>query len=407
MRSSQAIGLSCSFLLGAAAVFAVTINVFGDLSHPTRITVELLALIGLQALRHLRFWVSRELLLNFAFLGYALLTLAWTDDINAAVATLPAMFNFILELLFFSSLIAYHDLRATLGGMFAGFLAAAAFYTLTEGFPFTYPEDFSYNTIAGMYLSGLFITMVNGAYRGWRLVPLALGAVFLTLIAATTSIKTNLGVWMGIFVSGMLYFRLSFRSAIRTLIVLALLGTGMAYYVASNPALTERVQSGFARVSSGIAVLTNRENDTGSTGLGTRQGWQKEGLKGWAATPVFGHGVEAFRSDFGITSHSTPIDLLYNAGMIGCGLFYAMLASIAWRLMQSRNRAWRSVRARISVCLIAYSFMSLSGILYYDPFVAIFISVSSGLLLRLEHAGQQSVRWVGAGREPDGPALRT
>jgi O-antigen ligase len=255
---------------------------------------------------------------------------------------------------------------------------------LTSGYPLTYPVDFSYNTIASMYISGLFITLVFGAYIRSTVLPLAVGAVLLLLIAATTSIKSNLGIALGIMGASVLYFKLSARDLIKSLIVLAVLGTAIGYAVSSNPALTEKVQNGFARVSTGLLVLTNREGDSGGIGLGTRQGWQREGLKGWAANPVFGNGVEGFRADFGITSHSTPIDLLYNTGLIGLGLFYAMLASIAWRLATARNPPRRGLRARIAMFLITYTFISLSGIIYYDQFLYIFIALSSGLLMRLQ-----------------------
>jgi hypothetical protein len=378
--------MSGSFFLAAAATYAITANAYADLSHPSILTAELIVLLAAHALRYLRVWISREILLCLGFVSYALLSLAWTDNIRMALATLSAILNFILVLILFSALTAYHDLRALLAGMVVGFLLAAIRYTLTSGFPFSYPEEFSYNTIADMYLFGLFITAVFGAYLRITILPLLAGAISLVLIAATTSIKTNLGVALGIIGAGLLYFKPSVKRIVRGVLLVAVLSGGVAYGVRSDPGLTDRVQNGFARVSLGLAVLTNREGDSGSTALGTRKGWEKEGLKGWAATPVFGHGVEGFRADFGITSHSTPIDLLYNSGIIGFGLFYGVFASIAWRLLRARNADRRGVRARITAVLIAYSFISLSGIIYYDSFVAMFVAVATGLLMRLERS---------------------
>jgi hypothetical protein len=194
--------------------------------------------------------------------------------------------------------------------------------------------------------------------------------------------------------AGMLYFKLSMKEFVWGVILLSIFGAGLVYYVSSNPDLTDRVQNGFARVSTGVNVLTNREEDSGRVGLETRQGWQREGLKGWYVNPVFGHGVEGFRAEFGITSHSTPIDLLYNAGLIGFGLFYAMLASIAWRLLRAHGARWRGVRGRIAVFLFAYTFISLSGLIYYEQFLAIFIGVSAGLLVRLENAEETGADWT-------------
>jgi len=405
MRVSRIAGFLTSFILASVAMFAVTANAYGDTSHPTRIVLVLLIIISVHGLRFFRIWLSREIFLSMGFLAYCFLSLTWTADMNAATATLPALVTFTLVLVLFSALFAYHDIGALLWGMFVGFLVGAVGYTLKSGYPFTYPEDFSYNTIAGMYLSGLIITSVFGAYRGLKALPRVVGAILLILIATTTSIKTNLGVCLGIIGSSFFYFKLSLRDAIRDVIVIAILGVALVFGVLSNQALTERVQSGFARVSTGLGVLTNREGDSGSIGLGTREGWKNEGLKGWAANPVFGYGVEAFRADFGITSHSTPVDLLYNSGLIGCGLFYSMLASIAWRLFKARNSQRRGVRARIAAFVIAYSFISLSGLAYYDPFLAVFLAMSSGLIARSERiANNRANSQVWPLAEPDASA---
>ena len=384
MRLNLAAGLLGTFTLAAASTFAILVTRYEDASHPTRIIAILLVLIAIHGMRHLRLWFSREVLLNLAFLGYSLLTLLWTENVKAAIETLPAFTTFSLALILFSSLAAYHDARALLCGVFAGFMAAAGLYSLSTGFPFSYPEDFSYNTIAGMYLFGIFITLACGAYFRMTILPIALAIVLLALLAATTSIKTNLGVALGIVGSSILYFKFSLNQVLRNTLVVAAIGSAVVYGVMSNQVLTDRVQDGFARISTGVAVLTNREGDSGGIGLGARENWKNEGLKGWVSNPVFGYGVEGFRSDFGITSHSTPVDLLYNSGLIGCTLFYGILASIAWRLLTARDTQQRNLRARMLIFLIAYSFMSLSGNIYYESLLAIFVGVSSGIMLRLE-----------------------
>ena len=384
MRPNLAAGLFGTFCLAAASTFAVLVTRYEDASHPTRIIAVLLVLIAIHSMRHLRLWLSREVLLNLAFLSYSLLTLLWTENFKAAVETLPAFITFSLVLILFSSLAAFHDSRALLCGVFAGFLAAAGLYSLTSGFPLTYPEDFSYNTIAGMYLFGIFITLACGAYFRKTILPIGLAVVLLALLAATTSIKTNLGVSLGIVGSSILYFKFSLNHFLRNTFVVAAIGSAVVYGVMSNQVLTDRVQGGFDRISTGVAVLTNREGDSGGIGLGVREQWKNEGLKGWADNPVFGYGIEGFRSDFGITSHSTPVDLLYNSGLIGCTLFYGILASIAWRLLTARDTGQRNLRARMAIFVIAYSFMSLSGNIYYESLLAIFVGVSSGIMLRLE-----------------------
>jgi hypothetical protein len=386
MRMNRVAGLTGTFVLGGVATFVVTVTEYGDMSHPTLLTAALLVLLLLHMVRYLRFWVSREMLLYLGLFAYSLLSIAWTEDMHVAVTTVPSMTNCLLVLILFSSLAAYHEIGALLAGMAVGFGAAAMLYTLTSGFPFSYYEGFSYNTIAGMYLFGLFTISVLGAYWRWTLVPLAAGSVLVALITATTSIKTNLGLALGIGGATLLYFKPTAKNLLRGGLIVAVLAGGAVYAVRTDPGLQEKVQNGFERVSLGVAVLTNREGDSGRTGLGNRRGWQKQGLKGWATNPMFGSGMEAFRADFSTTSHSTPIDLLYNYGLIGFGLFYGMFASIAWRLLTARNAQFRGVRARIAAGFIAYCFISLSGLIYYESFVAIFVAISTGLLTQLERS---------------------
>jgi hypothetical protein len=389
MSLSLLAGRTNTFAVAGIATFAAIANETGDLSHPTILTAELLFLLLLHTVRYLRIWISREMLLYIGLFAYSLLSISWTEDMHVAVGTLPAMTNCFLVLVLFSSLAAYHELGALLAGMTVGCALGVILYTLTSGFPFSYPDDFSYNTIAGMYLMSLLVVTVLGAYRRWTIVPFAAAAVLLPLIAATTSIKTNLGAVLGFGGAMVLYFKPTAKGLIRVVLIIAVLGAGAAYGLRSDPALAERMRTGIERVSLGVEVLTSREGDSGRTGLGNRRGWEKEGLKGWAANPVFGSGMEAFRADFSTTSHSTPIDLLYNYGLIGFGLFYGILASLTWRLLKARNAQFRGVRARITAGLIAYSFISLSGLIYYEPLVAIFIALSTGMLMRLEPRGHR------------------
>jgi hypothetical protein len=86
--------------------------------------------------------------------------------------------------------------------------------------------------------------------------------------------------------------------------------------------------------------------------------------------------------DNGVTSHSTPIDLLYNSGVIGFLAFYAMFVSLGLRLVQVRGLALGSLPSLIFGGLVCYLFITLSGTMHYNTFMAIFFAVSAGLLRR-------------------------
>jgi hypothetical protein len=382
VRMTRGLEWFCSFVLAACAGFVLTTNIFVENTHQLRVGAALAVLIFLQFLQYPRFWVFREFSLYLAFVGYMILSLLWTDNVDLALPTLSMTLNFVLVLILFGALVLDGDLRVVLAGILAGLLAGAAVFTLTTGFPFVYPQGLSYNSVAGMYLFALIVTVLFGWHTRFRVLPILLGLVLLLHIAATTSIKTNLGVLVAIAAGTLMYFRGSIRMLLRNAIPIALFVAVVAYAVISDAALVERVQAGIDRVSFGASVLLSHDDATDSTGLGTRQNWKNEGLRGWAENPLFGHGVEAFRADYENTSHSTPIDLLYNSGLIGLFLFYAIFASLTWRWFRARQVSMGSLRALILGALGCYAFMSISGIVYYDGFLPAFIALGAGILRR-------------------------
>jgi O-antigen ligase len=142
----------------------------------------------------------------------------------------------------------------------------------------------------------------------------------------------------------------------------------------------QTIASGYDRVILGIEILEARENMTGYSGLDNRSRWALDGLTGWMQNPIFGHGVEAFRSRYGITSHSSAVDLLYNSGLIGFSLFYYIFLSMIWRLITLRNERTKPVGAVILGMIICYMFITLSGAMHYNSFLAAFVAIGSVLL---------------------------
>src|SRR5690606_23119399 len=142
---------------------------------------------------------------------------------------------------------------------------------------------------------------------------------------------------IGAMAAAIFYFKQFFVVARRNAASLLIIAAGLAYVVLSNDALMEVLERGIDRVSLGIEVLQARENVPGYSAVGSRTMWLERGIRGWLENPLFGHGVEAFRAQFGITSHSTPTDLLYNSGLIGLVLFYSVFVSLVRRLWLRRD----------------------------------------------------------------------
>jgi hypothetical protein len=382
LRVNRLLTQVASFLVAAGSGFVVTVNAYVESFSLANLGAVILVLLVLHLLMYPRFVFPREFVLYAGLVGYFTIQLAWTDDIALAMNTLVPAITFLLVLIQFAALATYHDARAMLAGTLGGFLVGMALYTRISGFPFVYPAGFSYNAIAGMYLIGLFVALLSSFYMRSKAPGLVVGAVFWLLIVATTSIKTNLGIALGIMAAGLMYSRHVGKVFGRTAVLLVALAGVVALALTANDALMKRLQEGSNRIAIGIEVLESRDDVQGYAAFDSRARWLSDGLAGWARNPVFGHGVEAFRARFGSTSHSTPVDLLYNSGIIGAGLFYGMFLSLAWRLLQSRDRSSNVVRAIVFGGLVCYLSVSLSGTMHYNPFLAVFMAVSTALLSR-------------------------
>jgi hypothetical protein len=375
--------IGAAMLAAVAAAAMVANTVFFEPISWSRLMIILGILLSLHILTCPRLLLCREVALYAAFVGYLLLALLWTRDVDLAMNTIYPAIDFLLILLLFGSLISFQDPSAVLVGALIGFLAGAGAYTYSTGFPLAYPKEFSYNAIAAMYLFGLFVALVFGFLTRFKVLSLVIAVVVLVHILATSSIKSNLGILLGAGGVAVVYFRQTARLFGRNLIYLALAAAVIAYVISTNDEVRDTLRYAFRRVSLGLDVLRTREDVPGYSGFGERQYWMTEGLRGWTRNPLFGHGVEAFRADYGITSHSTPVDLLYNTGLIGLSLFYAMYASIAWRLFTTRSPATRNLRAVLLAGLICQMFVILSATAFYQAFLAGFTAISTALLRRL------------------------
>jgi hypothetical protein len=376
-----------SFALAAVAALAPILNgTYVESFNPARLGVVLVLLLLLHALRYRKVLFSREQAVYACFLGYMTLSTLWTPGGRIANNTLLPGLNSLLVLMLFGSLVTFHNLRAVFAGIVFGFLCGAASYTLVVGFPFVRPDDFAYNAIAGMYLFGLFGVLYWGWHTRQRLLTLLMSIIVMMLIAATTSIKTNLGILLGAFAAAVVYFATFMRILGRSAIALVVLSVAIGYGIASNDALLERLQDGIDRVTVGAQILSAREDNSQGTSFNDRQYWEKVGIAGWAENPVFGNGVEAFRADLGITSHSTPVDVLYNFGLIGFGLFYTLFALLVWRLYVTRHVYLGALPILIFSGVICYLFMSLAEPLHYNSEFAAFVAIAAALLNRHSRA---------------------
>ena len=367
--------------LAAACTLAMVIGtVFVDGFSSSRALAIFIVLMLTQALVVPRLFFCREFALYLAFTAYLFLTLLWTRDPVLGMNTLFPAVNFVLIQMIMGSLVMFSDVRAVLLGTLMGVWAGAAILTYTVGFPFALPAELSYNAVAAVYLYGLFLALLLACLTRSKVLLLAAALLAMAHIVATTSIKTNLGVLIGAAAAAVVYFKETLR-LVRRHVLMLVFGVGViAYGIASSNLAREGLARGVERVTLGVNVLQTRTDEAGYHGFDERAYWARQGLEGWTSNPLFGHGVEAFRADYGITSHSTPIDLLYNTGLIGLLLFYGMYASLLWRTVKSR--ASHNVTALTLAVVVCNIFMSFSGTLFYQTFLAASIAIGAAMLER-------------------------
>jgi hypothetical protein len=388
-RLQRALTVAYTLMLSALAVLEPMIGAIFEV-NPVRQAAMLALLIFLMLLGQPKLLLTRESAIYTFFTAYMFVTLIWAPGIADGMNTLLPALDFILLSILFGSLVAFYDLGVLLVGALCGFILGALLYTRVAGFPFVYPPDFSYNTFAGMYLFGLFITLLFGWHTRLKLLSLLIALVIMVHIAATTSIKTNLGIALGAVAAALIYAGSFLKVLRRNILPLSIVVTALVFAIISNDALFERVQIGVDRVSRGVEILQRREDVSGNTSFAERADWQDLGVRGWARSPLFGNGVEAFRTDYGVTSHSTPIDLLYNTGVIGFAAFYAIFISLGVRLSRVGGSTLGALPALIFAGLVCYAFITLSGTMHYNSFMAVFFAMSTGLLRRYDEHSRRA-----------------
>ncbi len=372
--------VEAGFLAAVCTLALVMATAFVNAVTTSRLLLMLIPLLVIQMLAYPRLFFCREFALYLAFVAYLFLTLLWTPDPVLGMNTLFPAVDFVLVQIIMGSLVRFGDARAVLLGTLIGLWVGAGILTYAIGFPFISLGDTSYNAVAAIYLYGLYVALTLACMTRSKALLLVAALLAMAHIVATTSIKTNLGVLLGAAAAGVVYFRESLRLLRRHVLVLVLGVCTIAYGIASSNLAIEGLQRGVDRVTLGVNVLQAREDRLGYQGFDERAHWMREGLQAWTRNPLFGKGVEAFRADYGITSHSTPVDLLYNTGLIGFSLFYAMFVSLAVRLFNPR--ASRSLRALTFAAVVCNVFITFSGTVFYEAFQAGFIAIGTALLQR-------------------------
>lgn len=154
---------------------------------------------------------------------------------------------------------------------------------------------------------------------------------------------------------GVVLFRKNLILAIFAALVLAVVGGAGFAVFGKNTILYDRI----VRVVS--AEVRYADSDASSF---ERLDMIQYGLRMWQQSPLWGHGNEAFRVEYGKYSHNNYVELLANYGLIGFSFYYipflilsASLVPIlrSQRLLVKNETAW--ILACIFACLVSNLFI--------------------------------------------------
>ena len=149
--------------------------------------------------------------------------------------------------------------------------------------------------------------------------------------------------------------------------VFALASLGILRWAQSSPY--------WYRVETFVSFMGGEEVAEGS--ISVRAQMIASGLELWREHPIIGVGTNQFRyyaHIFGISetySHSNPVELLANFGIIGALLYYSIYAAITWRIMS----AWRGQRhvpekrhqlATGACFFLVWALLELAWVSYYS-----------------------------------------
>jgi hypothetical protein len=147
----------------------------------------------------------------------------------------------------------------------------------------------------------------------------------------------------------------------------------------------------FSRLENLVEMI--RYGDTSDGSAMDRSYLVERGIELWKASPLIGHGNDSFTyiSGFGTYSHSNPVELMANLGILGLVLYYGVHYKgifRAVRLMKLRRSYARCIGIWFVVAMICFiGLFDLFAVSYYDKAIAIFLGAALAVIYstRINH----------------------
>ena len=235
------------------------------------------------------------------------------------------------------------------------------------------------NVLAMMALAGLALFCAGvdvGERAGARFLSHVMALCLLAGVVASSSRKGILGAFI---IWGLGALHRGTRG--RTLTHIAIgAGVGGLFVLMSEQARLywQMVQG---RVTGVLATLANMGGPDNS--IVERSTFIRDGVRLISESPVFGHGLEAFRwlAGDGSYAHSNFIELGVSLGFVGLILYYGLHAAVVMKALASNERA-SVVRAVILILLPMIVVLDLAVVSYYMKLPVLLAILCAGWLDR-------------------------
>jgi O-antigen ligase len=182
------------------------------------------------------------------------------------------------------------------------------------------------NAYGGLLVAVLFIAL--GAQRaGWLGLPALLAPATFLSLAAGIALTSSRSAWVAAAIGVLLLLVMAPKRALGSVSLIAV--SLLAIALLTGPAFLEEA-----------ATLATRRPQ-----IESRLDFLELAGREFAHRPVLGLGVGYFEATHGMIVHNTPAWLLFEAGVVGLGLYLAVVAhalwqgAAAWRLATPSDRA--------------------------------------------------------------------
>lgn len=341
-----------------------------------------------------------ELMVFGAFVGYTLIGGILAREPHVVVTRFVSLFQYWVLTLVIFNLLSSHSRGHILGWQaFAGgtIFAAIVSTVQTSGhvvgrFAGTFTNPNSYGLVLILAIGSLLLIPARNQIS----VLTRAGALALLVwhVALTGSRKAIIGSVLVLLAYGLAMLIRNIRRplyALGTVLVIFILGVAVVSWLQATP-YWKRVEN--------LALFLQGEK-VSERSVYERAALMSAGLHLWSQYPLFGVGADQYRyytADYGLRqtySHSNPVEILANFGLLGAMLYYGIYARLSWRLWSAwrrqRGSPFDRTRLEIAAALwVVWVGLELARVSYYSRSHWLFVAVLLSTAYNLERTGRST-----------------